>query len=82
MILDRGERVALPPALIIQGTADAILPAGMAEAFVAVYRKAGGNIDLRKFEDQPHTFITKDPGAEASISAIGQIKAFVRAMTT
>jgi acetyl esterase/lipase len=80
MILDRGEAVELPPALIIQGTADTILPDGMADRFAAAYRKAGGHIDLRKFEGQPHTFITKDPAAEASISAVGQIKAFVRAM--
>ena len=82
MILDRGERAELPPALLIQGTADTILPDGMADKFAAAYRKAGGHIDLRKFDGQPHTFITKDPGAEASIAALGQIKAFVRAMAT
>jgi acetyl esterase/lipase len=81
MILDRRESVELPPALIIQGTADTILPDGMADRFAAAYRKSGGHVDLRKFDGQPHTFITKDPGAEASKSAIGQIKAFVRAMT-
>jgi acetyl esterase len=82
MILDRGEAVELPPALIVQGTADTILPDGMADRFAAAYRRAGGRVDLRKFEGQPHTFITKEPSAEASIAAIGQIKAFVRAMTT
>ncbi|MGH6770561.1 MAG: alpha/beta hydrolase [Xanthobacteraceae bacterium] len=81
MILERGEAVELPPALIIQGTADTILPDDMADRFAAAYRKAGGHVDLRKFEGQTHTFITKDPGTEASKSAIGQIKAFVRAMT-
>lgn len=82
MILDRGEAVELPPALLIQGTADTILPDGMADRFAAAYRKAGGRIDLRKFDGQPHTFITKDRGTEASIAALGQIKAFVRAMAT
>ena len=53
---------SLPPALIIQGTADMILPDGMADRFAAAYRKAGGRVDLRKFDGQPHTFITKDPG--------------------
>ena len=63
MILDRGEPVELPPALVIQGTADVVLPDGMADKFAAAYRKAGGAVDLRKFEGQPHTFITKEPAA-------------------
>jgi acetyl esterase len=81
MILDRGERVELPPALVIQGTADVVLPDGMADRFAAAYRKAGGVIDLRKFEGQPHTFITKEPANPASIEAIELIKAFVRERT-
>jgi acetyl esterase len=78
MILDRGERVELPPALVIQGTGDVILPTDMADNFAAAYRKAGGAVDLRKFDGQPHTFITKEPSAAASIAAIEVIKAFVR----
>jgi acetyl esterase/lipase len=78
MILDRGERAELPPALVIQGTGDMILPTDMADNFAAAYRKAGGSIDLRKFDGQPHTFITKEPAAPASIDAIEAIKAFVR----
>jgi acetyl esterase/lipase len=81
MILDRGEPVELPPALVVQGTADVVLPDGMADAFAAAYRKAGGSIDLRKFEGQPHTFITKEPAAPASREAIEIIKAFVREHT-
>ena len=42
MILDRGEPVELPPALVVQGTADVVLPDGMADKFAAAYRKAGG----------------------------------------
>jgi len=79
MILERGERTELPPALIIQGTGDVILPTDMADNFAAAYRKAGGSIDLRKFDGQPHTFITKDPAAADSRDAIKAIKAFVRA---
>jgi acetyl esterase/lipase len=73
--------VELPPALVVQGTADAVLPDGMADTFAAAYRKAGGSIDLRKFDGQPHTFITKDPDAPASREAIEIIKAFVRERT-
>ena len=81
MILDRGERVMLPPALVIQGTGDVILPTDMADNFTAAYRRAGGSIDLRKFEGQPHTFITKEPANPASVEAIEVIKAFVRERT-
>src|SRR5258705_981388 len=78
MILDRGEPVELPPALMIQGAADVVLPDGMADTFAAAYRKAGGVVDLRRYEGQPHTFITKEPGTPASLEAIEVIKAFVR----
>jgi acetyl esterase len=77
LILDRGEPAALPPALLVQGTADTILPPGMASNFAAAFRKTGGSLDVRMFEGQPHTFITKDPAAAASIAATDLIKAFV-----
>ena len=57
----------MPPALVIQGTGDVILPTDMADNFAVAYRKAGGLIELRKFEGQPHTFITKEPAAPASL---------------
>lgn len=79
MILDRGEGVELPPTLLIQGTGDVILPTDMADNFAAAYRRAGGSIALRKFDGQPHTFITKDPDNPASRDAMEAIKAFVRA---
>lgn len=79
MMLDRGERVELPPVLLIQGTGDVILPTDMADKFATAYRKAGGTIELRKYEGQPHTFITKDPDNPASQAAIAAIKAFVGA---
>jgi acetyl esterase/lipase len=53
----------------------------MADRFVEAYRKAGGVIDLRKYEGQPHTFITKEPAAPASLEAMEAIKAFVRECT-
>jgi acetyl esterase len=80
LILQHGEPASLPPTLLIQGTADAILPTDMADNFAIAYRRAGGTIDLRKFDGQPHTFITKDPSAPASRQAIEQIKAYVRTM--
>ena len=81
MILDRGEQVELPPALVIQGTGGCGAADGMADNFAAAYRKAGGSIDLRKFDGQPHTFITKEPAIPASKEALEVIKAFVRERT-
>jgi acetyl esterase len=78
LILDRGESVVLAPALLVQGAADTILPPDMASNFAAAFRKAGGTLDLRMFEGQPHTFITKDPTSAASIAAIDLFKMFVR----
>lgn len=80
LILERGEKVpSLPPVLLLQGDADEALPAGMADRFAAAYRKAGGAIDLVKFTNEGHTFITKQLGSQASLDAIARIKAFVRA---
>jgi acetyl esterase len=80
-ILEQGEANNLPPALLIQGTADNNVTPDMADRFVAAYTKAGGRITLRKFEGQPHTFIVQNPTSPASIEAIGLIVDFIRAQT-
>jgi acetyl esterase len=54
MILERGERVDLPPALLIQGTADEGVPKGMVENVASLYRAAGGEAELALFEGMPH----------------------------
>ena len=77
-ILDRGEAGRLPPALVLQGTNDDNVTPDMADRFAASYRKAGGAIELRKFEGQPHAFIARDPEAPAALEAIAAITAFVR----
>lgn len=80
-ILESGEAGNLPPALLIQGTADANVTPDMADRFVAAYTKAGGKITLRKFEGQPHTFIGQNPTSPASIEALGVITDFIRQQT-
>ena len=80
-ILESGEVRNLPPALLIQGTADANVTPDMADHFVAAYTKAGGRITLRKFEGQPHTFIGQNPTSAASIEALGVITDFIRKQT-
>jgi acetyl esterase/lipase len=80
-ILENGEARNLPPALLIQGTADANVTPDMADRFVAAYTKAGGRIMLRKFEGQPHTFIPQNPTSPASVEALGLITDFIREQT-
>src|SRR6202000_2438937 len=56
-IVERGAARNLPPALIIQGTADNNVTPDMPDRFVAAYAKAGGKITLRKFDGERATFI-------------------------
>lgn len=53
-ILKRGERVELPPALVVQGTADEWVPKEMSTEFAALYRAAGGDAELALAEGMPH----------------------------
>jgi acetyl esterase len=80
-ILESGEAKNLPPALLIQGTADNNVTPDMADRFVAAYAKAGGQIKFRKFDGQPHTFISQNPTSPASVEALGLITQFIRDQT-
>jgi acetyl esterase/lipase len=53
-ILEQGEKVALPPALLLQGTADKGVPKGMVENVAELYHAAGGDVDLALFPNMPH----------------------------
>jgi acetyl esterase len=81
LILERGEAVAKPPALIMQGTADDNLTPEMAANFAADYTKAGGAIAFHKFEGQPHAFIPRDPAAPDAQRALGLITEFIHHQT-
>jgi len=76
-ILERGEAVETPPALIMQGTDDDNLTPDMADRFAAAYAKAGGAITLKKFPGQPHAFIPRDPTSPDALRALEMIKIFV-----
>ena len=77
LILERGEPVETPPALIMQGTADDNLTPEMAANFAAAYTRAGGSIAFYKFEGQPHAFIPRDPAAPDAVRALGLITDFI-----
>ena len=79
LILDRGEAGRLPPAILIQGTSDDNVTPDMADRFAASWRRCGGELELHKFDGQPHTFIPRDPGSDASKRATELIRDFVLA---
>jgi acetyl esterase/lipase len=69
LILERGEKVQLPPAIWFQGRgdlvhdykdADADFPGNEPQRFVANYRKAGGAIELDYIEMERHAGHTPD----------------------
>lgn len=77
LVLERGEATHLPPALVIQGTADDNLPPDSAARLAAAYRSAGGDVDLHVFDGEPHGFIKRDPTADGPRRALETIAAFV-----
>lgn len=76
--LERGEVLAMPPILCIQGEADVVHPRQQLERFVGAYRANGGEVTVRLYPDQAEGFITKKPQADSSLTAIGHIATFVK----
>ena len=76
-ILERGEKVALPPALIFGGDHDEWVPVEVMRKVVADYRKAGGEAELQLFEGANHGFMTGKPNAPYAAAAIERMKTFI-----
>jgi acetyl esterase len=74
-ILQRGEKVELPPALLIQGTADVGVPQGMVENVASLYGAAGGDVELALFQDMPHGIAGWSPSEVTRM--IERIKGFI-----
>ena len=74
-LLDRGEQVALPPLLLIQGTNDTNISVAIIERFLNSYRAAGGDATLELFEGEPHGFGNQD--TDAARRAIASIQGFI-----
>jgi acetyl esterase/lipase len=75
MMLERGEQVELPPALLVQGADDDVLSPGMAERFAEAYGKAGGLIELSLYPGAGHGYM-RDPGPNTDRS-LDLIKSFI-----
>jgi acetyl esterase len=81
LMVERGEASEMPPALIMQGTADDNLTPDMAANFAAAYRKGGGSISFHSFTGQPHAFIARDPTAPDALRALSLIADFIHHQT-
>jgi acetyl esterase/lipase len=53
-VIERGENLTLPPAMVFHGTADDVMPIEASERFVAAYKGAGGNAQLVPFQGKGH----------------------------
>jgi acetyl esterase/lipase len=78
LIIERGEKVYLPPALVFQGTKDQWTTVELAQRFAADYRKAGGNIDLLLLDGARHTFLNEHPFDPNSVKALNTMIAFIK----
>jgi len=63
-IIERGESLTLPPAMVFHGTADDVMPIEASERFVAAYNKVGGNAQLVPFQGKGHGW-AREAGSEA-----------------
>lgn len=78
LIIERGEKVYTPPALVFQGTKDQWTTVELAERFAADYRKAGGGIDLLLLDGARHTFLNEHPFDPNSVKALNTMIAFIK----
>ena len=74
-ILERGEKIARVPMLIMQGALDDnVLPSAQ-EKFVKTYQAAGGDVSFAVFEDSVHEWVAK-PGPQTT-RAQEMVKAYI-----
>jgi acetyl esterase/lipase len=78
LIIEKGEKVYLPPALVFQGTKDEWTTVELAQRFAADYRQAGGTLDLDLLEGERHTFVNEHPFSPNSIKAVATTIAFIK----
>lgn len=78
LILERGEKVYLPPALVFQGTADQWTTPELAQRLQKNWRDKGGEMDLLLIEGAKHTFVTEHPFEKGSIKAMETATEFIK----
>ena len=78
LIIERGEKIYLPPALVFQGTEDQWTTVELAERFATDYRNAGGSIDLLLLDGARHTFLNEHPFDPSSVKTLKTMIAFIK----
>jgi acetyl esterase len=78
LIIEHGEKVYLPPALVFQGTKDQWTTVELAQRFADDYRKAGGSVDLLLLDGARHTFLNEHPFEPNSVKALNTMIAFIK----
>ena len=78
LILERGEKVFLPPALVFQGDEDEWTTVELANRLANGWRKGGGAMDLLLLEGEKHTFLNDHPFKPNTLKAANAVKEFVR----
>lgn len=81
LVLQRGEKVALPNILYAQNPADALHPGKYMEEFVAGFRKAGGSLQLELFDGEPYDLVRSKPESETAKHVIAKLIAFIHLQT-
>jgi acetyl esterase len=82
VILEEGEAVDLPPALIFGGDRDEWVPVEVMRRVADLWRKAGSEAELQLYEGANHGFMTGKPDAPYAAAALERMKAFVRKHTS
>jgi acetyl esterase/lipase len=78
LILERGERVALPPLFLSQGTDDQNVPVDGTRTFVQRYAAAGGSVEYHEFEGLGHGFLLQEPSRPEAVRQAELTIDFVR----
>ncbi len=76
--LEAGDKVDLPPVLVVQGTADKMHPRDQLDRFTAAYKKRGGHIEVELYDGEVAGFIMRNTVNPANAKAgLDRIIAFV-----
>ncbi len=78
--LEAGEKVDLPPVLVVQGTADKMHPRDQLDRFTAAYKQRGGHVEVELYEGEVAGFIMRNTVNPANAKAgLERVIAFVHA---
>ena len=80
-IVEQGEKIDMPPILMLLKTNDKNHPLAMQERFIASYRKRGGAIEVQTFDGLPEHRMVPSPDKPETMRFIDTVSAFIRQKT-